>query len=119
MTERSFAWHLVSVWVAYFAANLWWRIAHPLFIVPAYARWDREGKAWPEFAQYTVTVAFEWEANHHVWKIAGFAVSLALLVSLHSSTAQAAIGRVARLSTYAYLAALVAVSVCVAIVSSW
>jgi hypothetical protein len=119
MSSRAFWSHLVATWVAYVVASILWRFTFSAFIVPAYWRWEKEGRSqeWPMFARWTADLTVDWHLNHHLWMIAGALVSAGLFWAFRSKSRVRG-ATIARGACYAYLSVLGALSVSMGVIST-
>lgn len=118
MKTRELIFHLAGIWLGFIITGIWWVFAYSTFVVPAFWRYDREGKAWPQFAMWTVDLTFDWSVNHHIWFWFAAVVSGALIFSRRQSRHQQSVSAFARVLSYSYVAILVMVSISIAVVST-
>lgn len=118
MNTREFVRHLVGIWAGFIVAGIWWWFAYRAFVLPAFWRHDREGKAWPQFAMWTMDLAIDWPVNHQVWFWFAAIVTGALVFSRRQSKHQHRFSAVARVLSYSYIAILTMISISVAVVST-
>jgi len=96
---------------------MWWSIAFSAFVVPAFWRFEKEGREWPLFARWTADLTVDWHSNYHVWLLSGVAVS-ALSWSSLRRPADVRLRRIARSMFYLYLSVLFALCVLMATAST-
>jgi hypothetical protein len=118
MNTKEFVRYLVGVWLGFILATVSWVLAYRAFIIPAYMRYEREEKVWPEIALWVVDLAIYYPVNYKVWFWCAAIASGVLFLARRPGKRQRTFSAVARTLSIGYISILLIISLGIAAVST-